>query len=63
MDTLLNQLYATFGVFAFIIVGMGLVIRYLVSELKEERQNQAKLVEKFGDVLVKIHTIIERTWK
>ena len=63
MDTLINQLYATFGVFAFIIVGMGLVIRYLVSELKEERQNQAKLVEKFGDVLVKIHTIIERTWK
>ena len=63
MDTLINQLYATFGVFAFIIVGMGLVIRYLVQELKEEREQQAKLVEKFGDVLVKIHTIIERTWK
>ena len=63
MESLINQLYATFGVFAFIIVGMGLVIRYLVQELKEERQNQAKLVEKFGDVLVKIHTIIERAWK
>lgn len=60
METLINQLYATFGVFAFIIVGMGLIIRYLVNELKEERKAQANLVDKFGDVLVRIQTILER---
>ena len=60
METLVNQLYTTFGVFAFIIVGMGLIIRYLVNELKEERKSQSKLIDKFGDVLVRIQTILER---
>lgn len=60
MDTIINQLYATFGVFTFIIVGMGWVIRYLVGELKDERKAQTKLIDKFGDVLVRIQTILER---
>lgn len=60
MESLINQLYTTFGVFAFIIIGMGWVIRYLVRELKEERKAQANLVDKFGDILVRIQTILER---
>lgn len=60
METVISQLYATFGVFAFIIIGMGLIIRYLVNELKEERKAQAKLVDKFGDILVRIQTFVER---
>lgn len=60
MEEVISQLYTTFGVFAFIIIGMGFIIRYLVNELKEERKAQAKLVDKFGDILVRIQTFVER---
>ena len=60
MESVVNHLYTTFVVFAFIIIGMGMVIRYLVGELKEERKAQARLVDKFGDILVKMQTILER---
>lgn len=60
MEEVINQLYATFGVLAFIIIGMGVIIRYLVNELKQERKAQAKLVDKFGDILVRIQTFVER---
>jgi hypothetical protein len=35
MDQLLDSIYAAFGVFGFIIIGMGWVIKYFYEENKE----------------------------
>jgi Na+/glutamate symporter len=47
VQPLINSLYATFGVFAFIIIGMGIVIYYLVNEVKLAKAEINSLTLKF----------------
>ena len=51
VQPLINNLYATFGVFAFIIIGMGIVIYYLVSEVKSAKAEINSLTLRFTDDL------------
>jgi hypothetical protein len=59
MESLGENIYAAFGVFGFIIIGMGLVIKYLVDEKKSDKIAHEKFMDKIADAIVVMKTIID----
>jgi|LGOV01.1.fsa_nt_gb hypothetical protein len=66
MVELSNNIYAAFGVFGFIIIGMGIAINYVIGEkkaeheeIKEERKANLAILSELKDTMKSIEIMIK----
>jgi hypothetical protein len=60
MEKIIGEVYAVFGVFGFIVVGMGFVIKYLLAELRAERKDNKEFLNKVAEAIAVIKTILDK---